>query len=388
MIVWLLRFFRGYLDVRFEGVYSEKILSLLAKERISVWRLKYSKGNITAQIICKDYKYLRKIRKNTGVKIKIIKKHGFPFFMRKYRKRSGFMAGAIIFFVLLKFFSTFIWVINVEGNKKVKAGEIVKTLNEIGIAECMKASEIDPKNSAQSLLLLRDDLAWASLNVEGCVLNVNVSEIKEKTKDDVEHPTNLVARTDGIIRKIDAVSGDVRVKVGENVHKGDILVSGIIESLSSTVFVKSNAAVTAQVEKEYLKKAEFNQNFKCMTGKEDTERTVKILGVKIPLFLAKRHTATDIKNNSRQLTVLDRKIPISIFERKYNYYKTEKLTFTEDELKNQLSGGLKDYLDNTSIEGYIPVGTEYKTVDDGVIITHRYLCDEDIAFENKIIVGQ
>lgn len=388
MIVWLLRFFRGYLDVRFEGVYSEKILSLLAKEKISVWRLKYSGGNIKARIICSDYKFLRKIRKNSGVKIKIAEKHGFPFFIRKYRKRSGFMTGAVIFFALLKFLSTFIWVINVEGNKNINSAEIVKTLNEIGISECIKSTGIDSKQNAQSLIMMRDDLAWASLNVEGCVLNVNVSEIKDKIKNDGEYPTNLVARTDGIIRKIDAVSGDVRVKVGENVHKGDILVSGIIESLSSTVFVKSSATVTAQVEKEYLKEAKFSQKIKFMTGKSYTQRAVEVLGVKIPLFLAKRQPAADIKDNKRQLTVLDRKIPVKIFEREYNYYKNEKLTFTETELKDELSLGLKDYLDNTVIEGYIPVGTEYKTADEGVIIIHRYLCDEDIAFENKIIMGQ
>ena len=388
MMIWLLRFFRGYLDIRLEGVYSEKVLSILAEKRISVWRLKYSHGSITARILCKDYKLLRSIRKNTGVKVKIVEKHGYPFFARKYKKRTGFMAGAIVFFVLLKLLSTFIWVINVEGNKKISSSEIVKTLNSIGISEGMKITDIDAKYSAQSLLLMRNDLAWASLNIEGCVLNVDVSEIKERINDDDDYPTNLVARTDGIIRKIDAVSGNVVVKVGENVHKGDVIVSGIIESLSSTVFVRSNAIITAQVEKEYSKKVGYTQEFKQKTGKISNQRIVNILGIKIPLFLAKRQPQADVTNSIRQLSLLNRKIPIRVFEKQYRYYKKDKLFFTEEELKNQLSSELKNYLESTEIEGYIPVSTEYKTEDDGVIIIHRYLCDENIAFENKIIVGQ
>ena len=388
MVIWLLRFLRGYLDVVFFGKKKKKILSVLAKERISVWRLKYSDGKIKARIFAKDYKRLRKLRKNTEVKIKIAEKHGFPFFARKYRKRSGFMLGIIAFFVILKFLSTFIWVINIEGNKTVSSEEIIKSLNQIGIEEGMKVSKLDAKNNAQSLLLLRDDLAWASLNIESCVLNVNVSEIKKSVREGVYVPSNLVARTDGIIRKIDASSGNVMVKVGENVHKGDILVSGIIESLSSTVFVKSNAAVIAQVEKEYVEKADFVQKLKVKTGKVCNEKVISILGVRVPLFLAKKHNPAEVEYEVCDISLLGSRIPVSIIGKKYSYYEDKEFSFTVEELEKQLSSGLNDYLENETIEGYIPVGTEYITDDSGVTISHRYLCDEDITMEKEIIMGQ
>ncbi|MBO4734727.1 MAG: sporulation protein YqfD, partial [Clostridia bacterium] len=46
MVLWLLRWFRGFLTVRLEGVYSEKFLSKMAEEKITVWKLKYQKGTI------------------------------------------------------------------------------------------------------------------------------------------------------------------------------------------------------------------------------------------------------------------------------------------------------------------------------------------------------
>lgn len=388
MILFILRYFRGYLDVMLSGVYSEKVLNSISINKISVWHLRYKGGNIQLRMFAGDYKKLRAIRRDTGVKIKIISKHGFPFFIRKYRHRSGFLVGAVIFFALLKFLSTFIWIINVDGNKAVKTSDIMNTLNSIGISENMKISDISPKEQAQSLLMKRDDLAWASLNIEGCVLSVNVSEIKNKPDKDAGEPTNLVATADGIIKKIDAVSGDVRVKVGDNVHKGDVLVSGIIESMTSTAFVESNATVIAQVEKSYTKKETFLQSFKVKTGKKSSRLALEILGVKIPFYIAKKESGAFLSYSAQRAVLFGNRIPVNIYTQKLSYYKENEIGFSEDDLKNSLSEKLKSFLKNEKIEGYIPIGTEYYTDLKGVTISHRYLCDENIVKETKILLGQ
>ncbi len=374
--------------MQFEGVYSEKILSILTNEKISVWRLKYSDGTIYGRMFAKDFKKIRKIRKNTDVKIRITEKHGFPFFWKRYSRRSGFLLGALIFFVLLKFLSTFIWVINVDGNVRVKSSDIIKTLNEIGVKEEMRASDIDAKELAQKLLIKREDLAWASLNIEGCVLNVNVSEVKKKPKTYSGEPSNLIAATDGIIKKVEAVCGDVKVKIGENVHKGDLLVSGIIESMSSTAFVKSNAVVIAQVEKKFTKTAQFSKSVELKTGKNYYQRIFEILGVDIPLFLPRNMNNVHAETGSYRAKLFGKKIPVTLYCRKLSVYEKTNVFFSEEDLKNQLSGKLKDFFDNSDIEGYIPIGTDYYTGDKEVTVSHRYLCDINIAEESKILLEQ
>lgn len=388
MILFILRYFKGYLKVSFEGVYSERILSVLADENIKVWHLKYKSGIILCRMFAKDFKRIRGIRKKTGVKIKIVGKCGFPFIWKGYNHRFGFLIGAVLFFVLLKFFSTFVWVINVDGNNTVKSADIINTLSSIGITERMKKSDINAKISAQNLLMQRNDLAWASLNIEGCVLNVNVSEIEKKPSSDEAVPSNLIAKEDGIIKKIDAVSGDVRVKVGENVHKGDILVSGIIESMSSTAFVNSNAVVLAQVERNYIEKELFVKSIKKNTGKVSNNRVLEVLGVKIPLYLPKSENDVNLKYTANQAVLFGKKIPVKIYNKSLSYYQKNQIVSNEEQLKNRLSAGLKEFLDSKEIEGYIPIGTEYFTDDDGVSVSHRYLCDINIAAESKILLGQ
>lgn len=388
MIMWFLHFLRGYLYVKFEGVYSEKILSRLAEEGVGVWKLQYKYGTIYARMYAKDFIKLRKVKRGMKIRIGIVRKHGFPFNVKKYKHRSGLIVGAVIFFIILKFLSGFIWVINVNGNTWVNTADILRSLEEIGVHETMPRANIDAKISAQKLLIRRDDLAWASLNVEGSVLNINVTETKNSVKKNTDTPANLIASRDGVVRKIDAVSGDVRVKVGDNVHKGDVLISGIIESMSSTVFVHANGAVVAQVEKTYNAHDNFVQKMKVYSGRKSSDTVLEILGVKIPLFLARKQNSADISYQTLQLKVLGKNVPVRRYCARSSYYTESKLLFGEEELKTQLSKRLKDYLETESIEGYIPLGTDYATGDTGVQIFHRYLCDENIAVENKILVTQ
>ena len=47
-----------------------------------------------------------------------------------------------------------------------------------------------------------------------------------------------------------------------------------------------------------------------------------------------------------------------------------------------------DYLSKREIEGYIPIGTDFVSDDAGIVMTNRYLCDENIGVKSKIIMGE
>ena len=388
MMVWLVRFLRGYLLLEFRGVYSEKILTDIAAAKLSIWGLKYKRGTIHGKIFAKDFKRLRAIRRGTGIKIKISEKHGLPFIIRRYKNRSGLLIGAVMFIIILEFLSSYIWIINIDGNKTVPSSDIIATLKDIGVYEQMPADALQSKIMAQNLLIRRNDLAWASLNLEGCVLNVNVTEIKKAPDSGEKHPANLIALKDGIIRKIDAVSGDVRVKIGDNVHKGDLLISGIIENMSSTVFVHASGIVSAQVEENYKARADFKQEIKKKSGRESAKRVLRILGVKLPLFLAKAEGGADVTYKYSQVKIMGNKVPVRLYTAEYRYYDIITLYMSEEQLKNQLSKQLKEFLQNEKADGYIPLSTDYKKDDGGVTLIHRYLCERNIACEKEILLSQ
>ena len=53
-------------------------------------------------------------------KVKIIKKEGLYFKLKKVKKRKMFVLGAAMFAALIFFLNSFIWTIRIDGNEKRK----------------------------------------------------------------------------------------------------------------------------------------------------------------------------------------------------------------------------------------------------------------------------
>ena len=96
-MIWLWRFLTGYLTIKIQGEFGEQIINRAAANNINIWNLIYKNGCIYGNILAKNFYKLRKIRYGIKCKIKIIKKHGVIFYLKKYEKRIGFTVGIAIF---------------------------------------------------------------------------------------------------------------------------------------------------------------------------------------------------------------------------------------------------------------------------------------------------
>ena len=380
-MLYLYRFFCGILEVEFFGIYPEKIINLCAKNRIAVWNVHYGNEKIRLFITVKDFKRLPKILKRSGLRLHILNKTGFPFFINRYKRRFGIFAGIVIFFAVLQFMSGFIWIIEVEGNKTVTDREILAICEEIGIKIGVKRNSIDTKNTPQDLLLKTDKLSWGSFNIEGCKLTVNVTEIVPKTEDNTV-ATNLKAAKDGIIEKIDVTSGNPVVKVGDIVKKGDLLVSGITETMRDTKFVHSIGTVTAKTEETITLFEPFIKKTETLTGKTAKRRVLEIFGIKIPLYIGKEKgnfkTETDCKN----LKLLSQNIPIKIYTKKFIFIKKENEKRDYDKLCNQLANQLEL---QSQKENFSVKTKDLTQNENGVTLTAVVTKTEDITYSENLI---
>ncbi len=384
---WVYRFISGYLTVIFYGEFPEKILNLTSFNRIYLWNSRRTKKGIEANIFVKDFKNIRPILKNSGIKVHILKKRGLPFKIAKNRKRSGIIVGLIIFMSFLSFMSWHIWIIDVEGNKNVKAEEIKAALNEMGISEGVKKSSINSKQKREELLLKIDSLAWASLNTEGCRLTVNVSEIKNK-KPQKNTPSNLKAKADGIITKIDVSSGNCLVKKGDTVKAGDVLVSGIIERLGSTEFVKSKGVIIATTERSVTAKGDFKQVITGETGKTKTKRVLEIFSLKIPLYLGSESESYNETTKVRQSSLFGQKLPLRIYEKQFRFTEEYTVTYTRERLIEKLKKEIADKLKESKVTGYKITSQKIEETEKGITLTQIVASSENIVVNEELIVNQ
>lgn len=379
-MLFLYRFFCGVLQVEFFGTYTEKVLNLAAKNGVTIWSARYINQKICCKITVKDFLKLPKILRKSGIRVHIIKKWGFPFFIKKYNKRIGIFTGLVVFFLALYIMSLFVWIVDIEGNKTITDNEILAVCDELGVRQGVLKSKIKYKAKAQELLLKMDNLAWSSLNLEGCKLTVNVTEV-EKANDENGEPSNLKAIADGTITHIDVKSGNCLVKVGDVVAKGDILVSGIIEREDGTDFVQSRGVIEAETKTQIELVQEYNYSVTTPTGKQKIKRVLDFFTLKIPLYLGGETRAYTSQNEVFELKLLGQKLPIKIYTKRFDFTKTKTYNLTradatallEKRLKEEYSGAVSNQNFTERVDSLVL----------SAIITEK----KDIAVNEKMIFG-
>lgn len=385
-MMWLWRFLMGYLTIKINGENGEKILNRAAVNGINIWNLTYKNGCIYGNISAKNFCKLRIIKHGIKCRITIIKKYGCVFRLKKYKKRIGLMAGIAVFGAILLFLSNFVWIINIEGNSVISSKEIMLACKKIGIYEGMPKKNVSNKYDAQRLQLAQNGIAWCSLNIEGSILTVNLSETAISDKEQRQTPSNLKAAIEAKIKKIDITSGNAVVKVGDTVSKGDLLISGVVQNLSSTLFVHSEGTVIAETKRTFSAEGKFTQNVQEKTGASIKRYTLDIFNLKLPLYLNNIKQQCDYTVDISKLTLFDKKIPIKIAYEKYDVLAERTVTYDKDTLESMLYNDIRKQVEKFDFLSVVEGEKDFTYTDKGILLKITYICEENIAIQDKILL--
>ncbi len=387
-MIWLWRYLSGFLTIILIGENAEKILNLASRNGINIWNLRCKKGNIIGNIGIKSFKKLRYVKPGVKCKIKILEKRGFVFRINKYKNRFGSIVGIISFFLIIFILSNFIWIINIVGNDNIKSSEILSICKKINIYEGVNKNHIDTKYDAQRIMLAQKEIAWCSLNIEGSVLTINLTESQKSDKEQRKNPSNIKAKIEGKIKKIDVKSGNVLVKVGDTVSKGELLVSGVIDNLTSTHFAHSEGNIIAETKRTFSSEGKFIQSVSQYTGETINRYTLNIFNKKFPLFLGTINDKYNYSLSMKNLKLFDKKIPIKVGAEKYEI--TQKLDVCYDEvtLEKILREDIEKQVKNMDLISAKEYEKEVVKTDKGILLKISFNCEENIAVQDKILLSK
>ena len=161
LLIRLWNFLRGYVIISVEGYFTERFINICTRRQLFLWDvIRLSDTTITLKMSIKGFKMLRPIAKKTRSKVRIVSKNGMPFVISRYKKRKAFMLGALLFIVLINLVASFVWDIEVTGNKEVGRSEIISELDNLGIRTDTKY-KADPNKIANELILrLMTCMGW------------------------------------------------------------------------------------------------------------------------------------------------------------------------------------------------------------------------------------
>lgn len=259
-MVKLIRFLRGYLYVSLTGYAPERFLNLCSHRDLLLWNLRKTEQGYTFCISLPAFWQLKPALKKSGTRIRILGRYGLPFFMHKYRKHIFFIPGIVLGLALTIALTQFIWTVDISGNLGCTDQMILKYLKDEGIGYGSAKRSINCKEIQTMLRRQFDEISWVSARLSGTKLYLEIQEQINPGQDPMmqeEEPADLVADCDGIVVSIMTREGVPQVEEGDEVKKGDLLVSGAIPvhndggEVVSQNFVRSDADVWIETSLPY-----------------------------------------------------------------------------------------------------------------------------------------
>lgn len=249
LVLRFLRFLFGYVCFTAKGGFPERFINLCRHNGILLWELRNTDSVITACTDCVGYKKIRPVARKSGMKVRIKRKCGMPFFIERHSRRIGLLIGACFCAAAVMILSTRIWSVDVVGNVRVPSETIIGVFEELGVKKGAAGSKIDIGSTEIAALQKLPELSWLNINISGSAARIEVRETVESPEIDGGDttPTDIVAARDGQIVIIRPFNGTQEQKIGNPVLKGDLLISGIKENKDLTVsFCKAGGYVVAR----------------------------------------------------------------------------------------------------------------------------------------------
>lgn len=137
----------------------------------------------------------------------------------------------VIILVSLWLNSRYIWNISVDGNYSYTEEQLKAFIYTKNYREGIRKSEVQCSNLENLIRNRYPDISWVSCEIKGTNLIVHIKEnyISEISTKETK-PYHLVSNVSGTIVSIIARNGRPMVKKGQQVKKGECLISGIVET--------------------------------------------------------------------------------------------------------------------------------------------------------------
>ncbi len=385
LVLKFLRFIFGYVSFTASGGFPERFINLCRHNGILLWELKNSDSVITACTDCGGYKRIRTAARKSGMKVRIKRKCGLPFFMERHSRRLGVLIGACFCAAAVIILSTRIWSIDVVGNVRVPSETVIGVFEELGVKKGVSGSKIDIRSTEIAALQRLPELSWLNINISGSAARIEVRETVKSPEIDGGDttPTDIVAAKDGQIVIIRPFNGTQEQKIGNPVLKGDLLISGIKENKDLTVsFCKASGYVVARTNRSISVSQSSKLKIKKIVSQKKNYE-VNFLALSIPLGKSSGNAYSE----KSEIRISGVTLPVGITEKTESIYSDSEITLTPERIR--LLAALR-FLDRCSEDfKYLEVESSAMSYDAKTgSYSGDFVCLENIGIEKPMQIEE
>lgn len=348
---------RGIVSFKACGENVYKFINQIRESHIVCTSQCCKNGFFYGQVYKRDVDKIFELAEQYGINIEITEKKGLRFKAYGYRFRFGIVLGILLVLGFVFYLSNIVVSIEVCGNVTVTDEQIVSSLLDIGIYKGKFIPDINFRSCEQKLRLSIPDIAWTGIRHTGSRIVVDITEAvdpPEMIQDDI--PCNIVASYDAQITSAEVYSGQLVKKVGDGVKKGDIIVSGTVDTGNGHLIKKHAMGKIIGIYKtEVTFKQNFEESGQIYTDDQVTKKYFDFFGYRIPMFFKDVDFDTyDYSESTNNFRILGKSIPLGIVHSSYTPFVYDTITYSEEEadkkLQQKTSLYEKNFYDNKGIK--------------------------------------
>ena len=374
MLLSLIKYFRGYVEVTLWGYAPERFFIFCSNHDILIWDLSREGDICHFKISVRGFRSLKPLLRKSGTHVRIGTKNGVPFFFFRYRKRKILFASIFLCMAVLFTLSRFIWKININGNDSVTNDSILQFLSGQNSSYGTCISDIDCERLEEELRSSFTDIIWTSVRREGTTLTIDVQEnltagkqtaasgqLPEEFKEQKQSGYDLRALHDGMIDSIYVRKGTPLVAQGDQVKKGDVLVSGALPvyddngTISAYQYATADADIRLKTDYTYKDQFPVSRQERVYSEKKQHRYGISIGDHYLQIPWKKvSYEKYSVLDERSQLRLCDSfYLPVYFVKREYGEYEIRQMTYTRNEALDYAKENLTAYLKNLTEKGVL-----------------------------------
>lgn len=356
-----LHFLKGYVRICIIGNSYDRFLNLCAYHDIVLWNLAPAGEAYEAYVSLSDFRKLRQIVRKSRTSVRITQRCGLPFFLHKYRKRKMYVIGIAAAALFMFWLSSHVWNISIEGNVSQTDDVIFEYLENSGISHGMAKSQVDCTALASQLRNNFPRFSWVTAQLKGTRLVINVKEgtaAADMPETDEKEPSGIAAAKAGTVLSVYTRKGRSVVWPGDEVKKGDLLISGILpiyddsKTLHSVQYVCADGDIRLKTQTHYRDELALTAHRKNYTGRSSDHYSIHIGGIPFSLPVRETYEQSDILAQTHQIKIFENfYLPIQITKYTIKEYEMIEINYTKEQAQEIMQSNFEHFIKKLKEKG-------------------------------------
>lgn len=280
MLKRLYNLLRGSVQVDITGASIERFLNLCALHGVVFWQVKCLDAvHFTAWISPDGYFALRPYARNTGCRIRLLRKRGVPFSIQRMTRRWALWLGLLLCVGIVWTLSGLVWTIEVQGCQTLSEEEVLELFRTEGLTVGARRSDFRLREMRNRVMSAANKLSYFTLNFQGthAILRIWERQTPEISAEETV-PCDVVSQLTGVVEAIRVRTGTALVQPGDTVLAGERLATGyLVNQNDETQVTLLHAQAEADIRTWHTYRAVVPAELYLLLPQEDCIATTSLL---------------------------------------------------------------------------------------------------------------